>query len=405
MSRSADRRHALVPAAAVAALLGGAVWAQGDGSSEPSPVAPREGGFGLGRPALPEEVAAWNIDIRPDGQGLPVGSGDVMAGEEVYLSYCSTCHGDFGEGAGRWPVLMGGDGTLAGADPVKTVGSYWPYLSTVWDYVHRAMPFGAAQTLTDDEVYAVTAYILYLNDLVDDDFVLSNETFAAVEMPNEGNFFPDDRPEAELAAFAGEPCMSDCTDGPVEVTARAQVIDVTPDDEARRRAVEAEAAASEEQGSNLVESAAEIGTEAGAGGEEDQATDTARTVPVPEAEEEVPEVEVAAAAAPDPELVAAGERLFRRCASCHKVGEGAKNAVGPHLNDVMGRMVGAVEDYRYSAVFEEYHDEGRVWDEAAMSAFLEDPRGWAPGTKMSFRGLAKPEDRDAISAYLLSLGG
>ena len=408
MSRSAEIARTLVPAAAIAALLAGAVWAQESGPaapSEPSPVAAREGGFGIGREALPEEVAAWDIDVRPDGQGLPVGSGDVMTGEEVYLDYCATCHGDFGEAVGRWPVLMGGDGTLAGNDPVKTVGSYWPYLSTVYDYVHRAMPFGNAQSLTDDEVYAVTAYILYLNLLVDDDFTLSNETFAEFALPNEEGFYMDDRPETELAAFSGEPCMSDCTDEPVQITARAQVVDVTPEDEARRRAVEAEAAESEEQGSNLVEAGTEIGTEVGAGGEEDQVTDTARTVPAPKAEEEVPEVEVAAAAAPDSALIEAGERLFRRCASCHKVGEGAKNATGPNLNGVMGRTVGAVKDYRYSAVFEEYHAEGRVWDEETMSAFLEDPKGWAPGTRMSFRGLAKPEDRAALSAYLLSLGG
>ena len=383
MSRSAETGRGLI-LAAVVALLASAAGAQESAPaapSEPSPVAAREGGHGLGREALPEEVAAWDIDIRPDGQGLPAGSGDVMAGEEVYLDNCATCHGDFGEAVGRWPELMGGDGTLAGNDPVKTVGSYWPYLSTVYDYVHRAMPFGNAQSLTDDEVYAVTAYILYLNALVDDDFVLSNETFAAFALPNEDGFFMDDRPKTELAAFSGEPCMSDCTDGPVEVTARAQVIDVTPGDEARRRAVEAEAAAGEEEGASPVEPAAETGTEVGAGGEGDRAS------------------------APDPELVAAGERLFRRCASCHKVGEGARNTTGPHLNGVMGRRVGAVEDFRYSGIFDAYHAEGRVWDEETMSAFLKDPKGWAPGTKMSFRGLAKPEDQEAIVAYLTSLGG
>ena len=200
-----------------------------DGSGTEGAAVPREGGFGLGRAALAEEVAAWDIDVRPDGAGLPPGAGDVRAGEEVYLDLCASCHGDFGEGAGRWPVLMGGFGTLDGHDPVKTVGSYWPYLSTVWDYVHRAMPFGSAQILTDDEVYAVTAYLLYLNDLVPDDFVLSQESFARVEMPNRGDFLMDDREKTERAAFTREPCMTDCAQD-VRITKRAMVIDVTPED-------------------------------------------------------------------------------------------------------------------------------------------------------------------------------
>ena len=388
----------------------------GAAASEPSPVSARDGAYGLGREALPEEVSAWDIDVRPDGLGLPDGSGDVATGEGVYLDNCSTCHGDFGEAVGRWPVLMGGQGTLAKADPVKTVGSYWPYLSTVYDYVHRAMPFGNAQSLSDDEVYAVVAYVLYLNDLVDDDFVLSKDSFAQVEMPNADGFVPDDRPESELAAFSGEPCMSHCADGPVEVTARAQVIDVTPQDGERRRAVEVEAAESEEQSADMVEAAAEIGTDVGVGGAGD-APDAAIAADAPAdqgttadeaqaaADADAPEADTVTAqtdAAPDPELVAAGEKLFRRCASCHKIGEGAKNATGPHLNGILGRAVGGVEGFKYSTVFQEYHDEGRVWDADTLSAFIADPKGWAPGTKMSFRGLSKSEDQAAIVAYLTS---
>ncbi len=213
MSKSLD----LIAAFAVCALLGGAG----------RPCA--EGGLGLGRAALPEEVAAWDIDIRPDGAGLPVGSGDVFTGEEIFTEQCAHCHGDFGEAVGRWPQIAGGFGTLDREDPVKTVGSYWPYLSTVWDYVHRAMPFGYAQSLTDDQVYALTAYILYLNDIVDEDFELSDETFAEVTMPNVENFFMDDRDDAELARFSGEACMENCKDA-VEITKRATVLDVTPED-------------------------------------------------------------------------------------------------------------------------------------------------------------------------------
>ena len=186
------------------------------------------GDFGLGRPATENEVKAWDIDIRPDGQGLPDGSGTVADGEEIYTNQCAYCHGDFGEGIDRWPVLAGGWGTLTQERPVKTVGSYWPFLSTVYDYVNRAMPFGAAQTMTDDQVYAVTAYVLYLNDVITDyDYELSKENFTEIEMPNEGNFYMDPRPDIPQVENT-EPCMENCKDD-VEITMRARVLDVTPD--------------------------------------------------------------------------------------------------------------------------------------------------------------------------------
>ena len=100
------------------------------------------------------------------------------------MTRCAACHGEFGESAGRWPQVAGGQGTLKADDPVKTVGSYFAHLSTVIDYVRHAMPFGDAQSLTNDELYAVVAYVLFLNDIVDDKFVLSKETFGAVKMPN-----------------------------------------------------------------------------------------------------------------------------------------------------------------------------------------------------------------------------
>ena len=125
------------------------------------------GQYDLGRPALPEEIAAWDLDVHPDGTGLPAGQGSVKDGERLFSARCAACHGEFAEGVGNWPELAGGEDTLADKDPVKTVGSYWPYLSTVWDYVHRSMPFCDAQSLSDDEVYAITAYILYSNYLVE----------------------------------------------------------------------------------------------------------------------------------------------------------------------------------------------------------------------------------------------
>ncbi len=193
--------------------------------------ATREGGvFGLGRVATSDEIAAWDIDVRPDGLGLPKGSGTVMAGEELFAEKCAVCHGDFGEGVDRWPVLAGGHDTLTEERPEKTIGSYWPYLSTVYDYVRRAMPFGDARSLSDDDVYAITAYLLYLNDLVDDEeFELSDKNFLDIRLPNEQNFIPDDRTEEAHYAKKSEPCMSDCTANAVSVTMRARILDVTPE--------------------------------------------------------------------------------------------------------------------------------------------------------------------------------
>jgi cytochrome c len=323
--------------------------------------------FGLGREALPEEIAAWDIDVRPDGHGLPVGSGTVEEGEVLYTEQCAMCHGDFGEAVGRWPVLAGGDGSLASEDPVKTVGSYWPYLSTVYDYVHRAMPFGNAQSLSDDEVYAITAYILNLNFLVDYDFELSNENFAEVAMPNEDNFFMDDRLEAEFGEFIREPCMENCKDA-VEIVKRAAVIDVTPEDAAARERIEA-----------------------AAGTEEVAAAETAPA-------EETPAE--AAAAGPDPELVAEGENVFRKCKACHQIGEGAKHRTGPHLNGVFGRTAGSAEGFRYSNPMQAAGEDGLVWTAETMSEYLADPRGYIKGNRMSFAGLKSDDELAAINAYL-----
>lgn len=185
----------------------------------------------LGRLATPEEIAAWDIDVRPDGLGLPEGRGTVEEGGALYDARCAVCHGDFGEGLDRWPMLAGGLGTLTHDRPEKTIGSYWPYASTVFDYVRRAMPFGDARSLSDDETYAITAYLLYLNDVVTDEaFELSHENFTSVRLPNEAAFLPDDR-LAEPHQSAGAPCMADCLPGAAAVTMRAAVLDVTPDHE------------------------------------------------------------------------------------------------------------------------------------------------------------------------------
>lgn len=221
-----------------AALSAGPAWAaekvakvdpaKTEGSKAAAPAAAKT--EGLGRPALPEEIAAWNIDVRPDGEGLPEGKGSVKEGEQVFLDNCAVCHGEFGEGAGRWPVLAGGQGTLASDRPDKTIGSYWPYASTVFDYIHRAMPFGNNQSLTADQTYAIVAYLLNLNDLVKDDFVLSKDNFPKVELPNQPNFFDDDRETSEKAFWKANPCMKNCK-GEVKVTSQARILDVTPEGE------------------------------------------------------------------------------------------------------------------------------------------------------------------------------
>ena len=374
--------------------------------ADAEPLAPaRDGGYGLGREALPEEIAAWDIDIRPDGQGLPVGSGDVWTGEEVFVAQCASCHGDFGEAVGRWPQLAGGQGTLERKDPVKTIGSYWPYLSTVWDYVHRAMPFGDAQSLTPDEVYAITAYLLYLNNVVEDDFELSNESFAKVEMPNADGFKPDDRPETELTAFSGEVCMEGCKDD-VEITMRAAVLYVTPGSDEDDAEVVETAVEVEEQ-AEAQPADAEPAEEAVAGDQPTTPEDAAAENEAGDASAEGADAEAApaeaaeeASAAPDPELVAAGERVFKKCSACHQVGSNAKNRSGPQLNGIVGRTAGAVEGFRYSGAMEEAGADGLVWDHESLAGFLADPRAYLKGTKMSFAGLRSDEDITAITAFL-----
>lgn len=325
------------------------------------------GSFGLGRPAVPSEIAAWDLDVSPDGTGLPAGSGDVLTGEEVFAETCAICHGDFAEGVDNWPKLAGGMDTLDHEDPLKTVGSYWPYLSTTWDYVNRSMPFGNAQSLTNDEVYAIVAYILYSNDLVDEDFVLSDKTFLDVEMPNTGGFIVDDRSQTEYVAFSQPPCMENCKDT-VEITMRARVLDVTPEEE------QTEAAA--------------IATPAVA-----ETAPQAETAPEPTAQP---------AEILDPELVKSGEKAFKKCKACHQIGEGAKNRTGPILTGIVGAPAGAADGFKYSKPLKAAAEEGLIWSEAELIAFLTKPKAYMKGTKMSFSGFKKQKDLDAIIAYLKS---
>lgn len=168
------------------------------------PAAASAQGYGLGRKVTEQDLAAWNIDVAPDGRGLPRGSGSVAQGKAVYDAQCASCHGAKGEGkpADR---LVGGVGSLGSRTPVKTIGSFWPYATTVYDFVYRAMPFQAPQSLKPDEVYAVTAYLLHLNGLLPADAVLDQASLPKVRMPNRDGFFADPRPDV-----FGNGCRVDC---------------------------------------------------------------------------------------------------------------------------------------------------------------------------------------------------
>ena len=182
--------------------------------------------LGIGEVATPAEISRWDIDIRPDGQGLPEGRGDVQQGDEIFAELCASCHGDFAEGLGNYPALVGGEPSALKTDerPEKTIGSYWPYASTLCVYIRRAMPFGEAQSLSADETYALTAFLLSMNDIIPEDSTLDAESLAAIKMPNEDGFYFDPQPDV-----ANSPCMSNCTAGPVEIASFALILNVTPD--------------------------------------------------------------------------------------------------------------------------------------------------------------------------------
>lgn len=191
------------------------------------PALAQEKRLGLGQPLSEREIAGWAISVRPDGTGLPPGRGTVKAGEAIYQDKCASCHGDFGEGTGRWPAMAGGNGSLAAEEPLKTVGSYWPFATTLFDYIRRTMPWGDAQSLSVDETYAVTAYVLHLNDLLDAKAELSQVSLPQVKMPNAGAFHDDDREQAEKA-FWQPPCMANCLATPPKVLSRARPLEGAP---------------------------------------------------------------------------------------------------------------------------------------------------------------------------------
>lgn len=201
--------RALVLAACLAGaplLLAGCIPASGEKNAEAPAAVSTEGHttweglemgalperFGYGREATPAEIAALDIDVAPDGTGLPAGHGTVADGAVIYAAQCAACHGVQGEGTELGDRLVGRD-PLTETGWGRTIGNYWPYAPTVFDYIRRAMPFDRPGTLSDDEVYAVTAFLLYRNEIIPENSMMDARTLPQVEMPARDRFVPDDR--------------------------------------------------------------------------------------------------------------------------------------------------------------------------------------------------------------------
>jgi cytochrome c len=183
--------------------------------------------YGFGKPATAAEIAGWDIDVRPDGAGLPDGRGSVADGQAIFDAKCASCHGTFGESS-DYMAIAGGVGTLKSDQPMRTTGSKLNYATTLFDYIRRAMPFNAPKSLTSDDVYALTAYVLNLNDILPADAVLDRRSIVAVQMPNRDGFTTrhgfmraDGRPDTHAKA-----CMSSCA---AEVRLSSEIPDYARD--------------------------------------------------------------------------------------------------------------------------------------------------------------------------------
>jgi len=161
--------------------------------------------YGVGRGPTPDEIREMDITIPPDGSGLPEGHGTAAEGREIYERRCSRCHGPKGEGGDepKQSTLVGGKGSLKTPKPLKTVGSYWPYATTVWDYVNRSMPFDRPGTLTHNQVYSVVAFMLQINGIVGENDVLDAKTLPKIHMPNRDGFTTDPRPDVGVKPVRG----------------------------------------------------------------------------------------------------------------------------------------------------------------------------------------------------------
>ena len=176
------------------------------GASGPHPVQPLPDKPRFGKPVSETDLAAWNIDVRtPDGQGLPAGRGSVAEGQKVYAAKCAACHGADAKGGAVYGTMVGGIGSMNSSPRVLTPGSMYPYAPILFDYIRRAMPMDRPQTLTNDEVYALSAYLLNLNGLVPAGAVMDAQSLPKVQMPNRSGFLQDDRPDTQAVR-----CMTNC---------------------------------------------------------------------------------------------------------------------------------------------------------------------------------------------------
>ena len=177
-----------LPAAIVVLISMVGVW----------PAATQLPTYGVGRPPTAEEIQSWDLTIPPDGQGLPPGGGTAALGKPIYVERCASCHGETGEDP-KYSRLVGSHGSLATAQPIRTIGSFWQYAPTLWSYIRRAQPFDEPGSLTPDQVYAVTAYLLHLNGIIGEQDVMDAQTLPLVKMPNRDGFVPDPRPDVGQA--------------------------------------------------------------------------------------------------------------------------------------------------------------------------------------------------------------
>ncbi len=198
--RSPKSAAAAVAALSFLVLAGCASSPSGTGASPPRPQ------VAYGKPITEAQLALWNIDIRsPDGRGLPAGRGSVAQGKQVYDAQCLSCHGPDAKGGPMFGAMVGGIGSFTTNTRVLTPGSMYPYAPLMFDYIRRSMPLTAPQSMSADDIYAVSAYILHLNGLVPANAVMDAQSLTAVQMPNRNGFIVDDRPDVKAVR-----CMTNC---------------------------------------------------------------------------------------------------------------------------------------------------------------------------------------------------
>ena len=274
---------------------GGVTYPVVNGMTGPYRVNTQKAVFHYGRTPTANEIKAWDIDVMPDGTGLPEGEGSVEDGEELYEAKCASCHADFAAGGNGYPALAQGNAyeghqsltrqrTTPDKDgPIRVFGTYWPYASTLWWYIKTGMPHNAPMSLSNDDVYALTAYILSLNEikidgkLVDDDYVLNREKFMKIVMPNVDGFVPDINAgdgRDRLRAFFADPknygngtrCMKGCKTGKKLVRIQTEINDFTPPMSTKRDLPKATGKAQADPGKPIYEKTCAICHDSGAAG-------------------------------------------------------------------------------------------------------------------------------------------